>query len=60
MVEDMLAKKKNADDGDVNDKEIKKVEDLPAIIRKNAKSLIKQAEKHGLTKQDLIKIFKSE
>lgn len=60
MVEDMLAKKKNADDGDVNDKEPKKIEDLPLLIRKNVKSLIKQAEKHGLTKQDLIKIFKGE
>ncbi len=60
MVEDMLAKKKSADAGDVNDKESKKIEDLPSLIRKNVKSLIKQAEKHGLSKQDLIKIFKSE
>ena len=60
MLEDMLAKKKNSDDADINEKEPKKIEDLPPLVKKNAKALLKQAEKQGLTKKDLIKILQSE
>jgi hypothetical protein len=30
------------------------------VIKKNMKSLIKQAEKHGLSKKDLIKLIQGE
>ena len=60
MLEDMLAKKKNNDDADVNQKEPKKIDDLPLLVRRNAKTLLKQAEKHGLSVKDLIKILQSE
>ena len=59
MVEDMLAKKKSSETSDVVEKERTEVE-VPAIIKKNLKSLLKQMEKQGLSKKDLIKILRSE
>lgn len=60
MLEDMLAKKKNSHDADINEKEPKEEKDIPSLIKKNAKSLMKQAEKHGLSKKDLIRILQGE
>ena len=60
MLEDMLAKKKSTDDADVNQKETKKIDDLPLLVRRNAKALLKQAEKHGLSVKDLVKILQGE
>jgi len=59
MLEDMLAKKKNYDDADINHKE-KKGEELPVLIKKNLKSLISQIEKQGYSKKDLIKLLQGE
>jgi len=61
MLEDMLTKKKTDSDADVNKKEQKKsIEDLPLLVRKNMKSLLKHAESNGISKKELIKILQSE
>lgn len=61
MLEDMLTKKKSSDDADVNKKEQKKsVDDLPLLVKKNLKSLLKHAESNGISKKELIKILQSE
>ena len=57
VVEDMLAKKKNSDSADIGKKD---TEELPSLIQKNIKSLIKQAEKQGVSKKDLIKLIQGE
>jgi hypothetical protein len=57
VVEDMLAKKKNSDSADIGKKD---VEELPTLIKKNIKSLIKQSEKQGVSKKDLIKLIQGE
>jgi hypothetical protein len=57
VVEDMLAKKKDSGSADVGKKE---TESLSPILKKNLQSLIKQAEKHGFSKKDLIKIIQGE
>lgn len=57
MLEDILMGKKNADNSEVGKKE---VNDVSPIIKKNVQSLIKQAEKQGLTKNELIKLLQSE
>ena len=59
VVEDMLAKKK--DSADLSKKDSgKDTESLSPVLKKNLSSLIKQAEKHGFSKKDLIKIIQSE
>lgn len=60
VLEDMLAKKKSTEDADISGKESKKIEDLPRLVKKNIKSLVRQVEKYGLTKKDLIKILQGE
>jgi hypothetical protein len=57
VVEDMLAKKKDSGSADVGKKES---ETLSPVLKKNLQSLIKQAEKHGFSKKDLIKIIQGE
>lgn len=58
MLEDMLAKKKDSSDADISqkDKEI----NVPNLLKKNAKSLLKQMEKHGLSKKDFLKLLDGE
>lgn len=58
MLEDILMNKKNSDTSEVGEKEPKK--EIPNMISKNLKSLLKQAEKRGLSKKDLIKLLQSE
>lgn len=58
MVEDMLTKKKQ-DDADVT-KKPSSTEDIPFLIQKNIKSLLRQCDKHNITKTELIKLIKSE
>ena len=60
MLEDMLAKKKNSDDADINEKEPKDQKEVPSLIKKNINSLMKQAEKQGFSKKDLIRILQGE
>ena len=55
---DILMGKKNADDSEVGKK--KNDEEIPSFIKKNMKSLIKQMEKQGFSKKDLIKMISGE
>lgn len=58
VVEDILMnKKKNGSDSDILNKGS---EEVDPIIRKNVRSLIKQAEKKGLTKKEIIKLLQDE
>ncbi len=58
MLEDMLAKKKNTSDADISEKE-KEVK-VSNLLKKNAKSLLKQMEKEGLSKKDFLKLLDGE
>lgn len=58
MVEDILMKKNAADKSDITSKE-KDIE-VTGILKKNLKSLKRQAEKEGLTLSQLVKLIKSE
>jgi hypothetical protein len=61
MAEDMLAKKKDSGSADITKKDSSKsIEDLPLLLRKNIKSLLKQAEKQGMSKTELVKILQGE
>lgn len=61
VVEDMLAKKKSSDSADIGKKETEKNDDeIPSLIKKNIKSLIKQAEKRGISKKEIIKLIQGE
>ena len=60
MLEDMLAKKKNSGDADIAEKDSNEEKEIPNLIKKNAKSLMKQAEKHGLSRKDILKLLDSE
>jgi hypothetical protein len=59
VVEDMLMNNKNSDNSEVGKKEMgKSIDELPLLIRKNLKSLLKHVEKNGYSKEDLIKLIK--
>jgi hypothetical protein len=64
MVEDILMKKKNSDNSEVGEKKKEAGEEekkeLPKVIKKNFDTLLKQIEKHGLSKKDIIKLLDSE
>ena len=61
VVEDMLAKKKDSNSADVGKKDKPKdLDNLSPVLKKNLHSLMKQAEKHGFSKKDLIKIIQGE
>ena len=61
VLEDMLAKKQDSGSNDVGKKtNPKELDNVSPVIKKNMKSLIKQAEKHGLSKKDLIKLIQGE
>jgi hypothetical protein len=61
VVEDMLAKKKDSNSADVGKKDTPKdLDNLSPVLKKNLQSLMKQAEKHGFSKKDLIKIIQGE
>jgi hypothetical protein len=61
VLEDMLAKKQDSGSSDVGKKtNPKELDNVSPVIKKNMKSLIKQAEKHGLSKKDLIKLIQGE
>lgn len=56
VLEDMLTKKSSTEKSEVGDKE----KELPSVVKKSLKTLLKQAETKGITKKDLIKFLKSE
>lgn len=61
MLEDMLAKKQDSGSADISKKDNNKSSDeLPPILKRNLKSLVKQAEKNGVSKKELIKLLQSE
>jgi hypothetical protein len=59
MVEDLLMKSKNGDSSEVGKKQ-KEDAQASSMIKRNIKSIIKQAEKEGLSKKDIIKLLGSE
>ena len=59
MVEDLLMKNKNSDNSEVGKKK-KNEEEVPFFLKKNMKSLVKQMEKQGYSKKDLIKMLSGE
>jgi hypothetical protein len=59
VVEDILMGKKNSDNSEVGKKDMgKNINELPLLIRKNLKSLLKHAESNGVSKEELIKMIK--
>lgn len=58
MLEDMLAKKQDSTAADISEKE--KEFKVSSLLKKNAKSLLKQMEKEGLSKKDFLKLFDNE
>ena len=64
MLEDILMKKKNTDGSEVSKKQDrdvqKKQKEISKILKKNIDSLLRQMEKQGMSKKDLIKFLSSE
>jgi hypothetical protein len=58
VVEDILTKRQK-DDLDITKKN-KNAEDMPILIRKNLKSLLRQCDKHNISKKELINLIKGE
>jgi hypothetical protein len=59
MLEDLLVGKSK--DSDIQKKyKFNKVDDLPLLIRKNLKNLLKQLEKSGISKSEIIKLIRNE
>jgi hypothetical protein len=59
MVEDLLMKKKNSDNSEVGKKESDSKE-ASNILKKNLKSLLKQMDKEGLSRKDILKLLDGE
>ena len=59
MVEDLLMKKKNSDNSEVGKKESNSKE-ASNILKKNLKSLLKQMDKEGLSRKDILKLLDGE
>jgi hypothetical protein len=58
MVEDLLTKK-NSDNSEVGKKvNTDNIDELPLLLKRNLKSLLKHVEKHGFSKEDIIKLIK--
>jgi len=62
VLEDILMKQRNSSKSDVveKEKEVEEKKEVPNIIKKNLNSLLKQMEKQGFSKSDLIKFLKGE
>jgi DNA-binding transcriptional regulator YhcF (GntR family) len=58
VVEDILMGKKKTDNSEVGKKDGSI--DASSMIKRNIKSVLKQAEKEGLSKKDIIKLLGSE
>jgi hypothetical protein len=59
MLEDLIVKK--SEDSDIRRKQdLKKIEDLPLLVRKNLKNLLNHMEKNGISKTDIIKFIRDE
>jgi len=61
VLEDMLAKRKDTSSADVSKKEDgKSIDELPLMVKKHMKSLLKHAETNNISKKDLIKLLQGE
>lgn len=61
MLEDILMKQRNSTKSDVVEKPMEiENKEIPKIIQKNLSSLLKQMEKQGMSKKDLIKLLSGE
>lgn len=61
MLEDILMKQRNSTKSDVVEKSTEEEKkEVPKIIQKNLTSLLKQMEKQGMSKKDLIKFLSGE
>jgi hypothetical protein len=59
MLEDLLVKKGKHNDVQKKDENLS-IEDLPKVVQKNLKTLMKHMDANGFSKNDLIKILKNE
>ena len=59
VVEDILMGKKNSDNSEVGKKESDSKE-ASNILKKNLKSLLKQMDKEGLSRKDILKLLDGE
>ena len=59
VLEDILVNKNDTGKSDVGNKK-DSIEDLPLLVKKNLKSLIKHSIKNNISKKDLIKFINSE
>jgi hypothetical protein len=59
VVEDILMNKKKSDDSEISKKDVEDFEDLPELIKKNLKSLTKQLNNAGYSKNMIIKYLKT-
>ena len=59
MVEDLLMKSKNSDSSEVGKKESDGKE-VSKVLKKNLKSLLKQMDKEGLSRKDILKLLDGE
>jgi hypothetical protein len=58
VLEDMLTRKKDTGKSDLSTKDNE--EELPLLLRRSLKSLLKNIDKHGISKEQIIKIIKGE
>lgn len=57
VLEDMLTSKRNTDDSEINSKEEK---ELPTLVKRSLKSLMKHMDKHKISKKEIIKLIQGE
>jgi hypothetical protein len=60
VLEDMLSKKTDTGKSELGSKEKKSIEELPVLVRKSIKNLLRHAENNGISKKDIVKFLKSE
>lgn len=59
MLEDLLVKK--SEDTEIRkSKDVRKIDDLPIMVRKNLRNLLNLIEKNGISKSDIIKFIRDE
>ena len=58
VLEDMLTTKKDTGKSDLSSKE--KEQELPLLVKRNLKSLLKNIDKHGISKKEIIKLIQGE
>jgi hypothetical protein len=59
MLEDLIVQKSD-DSGIRSKKSVSKFDDLPLLVKKNVKNLLKQIEKNGISKTEIIKFIRDE